>query len=173
MISAIFSVDGAGGLGHQGTLAWPHHEDDMRWFRDITEGQVVVMGRRTWDDPKMPKPLPNRINYVVTSRSFYQPGVTSISGNILDILPRLEQQWPNRRIFLIGGAELIMSAKECLDFAYVTYRRGNYRCDTRLDMRDFLVGMRAISARPSGDKMLNFTTYKNIHSEIPLHEGLY
>lgn len=173
MISAIFSVDQVGGIGHNGTLPWPHHSEDMAWFRELTTNQVVLMGRKTWDDPKMPKPLPNRTNYVLTSSSLKQPLAVTLGGDPLAQLQSLAAKHPDKNIFVIGGANLIETCKPLLDFVYVTYRRGNHRCDTRINMYDFLVGMRAISSRPSKDKMLNFTIYRNIHSEVPLHEGLY
>lgn len=173
MICAIFSIDQMGGIGTNGTLPWAHDPEDMAWFRELTTDQIVVMGRRTWDDPKMPKPLPGRKNYVVTSHSLHHTGATAIKGDICEQLRDLQQRHPGKKIFLLGGAELIEAAKPALDFVYITHRKGNYRCETRVNMFDFVVGMRAISARPSTNKMLNFCIYRNIHSKVPLHEGLY
>jgi len=173
MICAIFSVDQVGGMGTRGTLPWPHHSEDMKWFKELTEGHVVVMGRKTWDDPKMPKPLPNRINYVVTNRHIDTRGVNTLKGDWVSQLVDLQTKHPGKKIFVIGGPELIEAAKKVTDFAYVTFRRGNHRCETRLNMFDFTTGMRAISSCPSKDKVLNFTTYMNVFSKAKLHEGLY
>ena len=68
MINAIFAVDYNGGMGINGTLPWPHNAEDLAHFKRLTTDKVVVAGRRTWDDPKMPKPLPNRTVYVATNR---------------------------------------------------------------------------------------------------------
>ncbi len=172
MICAIFTVDQMGGMGRQGSMPWNHHQEDMAWFRELTDGHVVIMGRKTWDDPKMPKPMPGRINYVVTSRPIGMRQVHTLSGNWTTRLHEIQSLHPNRKIFIIGGPELIAESKPYTDFAYVTYRRGNYRCDVRLDMNDYVVKMRAISARPSTDKLLNFCIFKNIESELPIHAGL-
>jgi dihydrofolate reductase len=64
MISAIVAVDQNWGIGYKGELL-EHLPPDLKYFKELTTGHVVVMGRKTWDSlPK--KPLPNRINYVIT-----------------------------------------------------------------------------------------------------------
>ena len=57
MICTIFATDQMGTFGNRGTLPWPMDAEDMAWFREHTIDQIVVMGRKTWDDPKMKKPL--------------------------------------------------------------------------------------------------------------------
>ena len=73
MIKAIFAVDYWGGMGFSGSLPWPHHREDLQYFKEQTDNNVVVMGRRTWDDPKMPKPLPNRTHVIITRQKNYHP----------------------------------------------------------------------------------------------------
>ena len=59
-IKAIFAVDKFGGMGFNGSLPWPHHSEDLAYFKEQTTNHIVVMGRNTWEDPKLPKPLPGR-----------------------------------------------------------------------------------------------------------------
>jgi dihydrofolate reductase len=164
MIAAIFSVDQSGGVGNKGTLPWAqHHPEDMAWFREHTNGHVVVMGRNTWDDPKMLHPLPGRINVIATTRSYpYHPDVTSIKGDLNKEILALQDRYPKKNIWIIGGANLLMQCKDITDYAYVTHRRGSYYSDTRLHMSNYFHGMQAKSSCPSKDKVLNFTVYKNI-----------
>lgn len=163
MIASIFSIDQTGGVGNRDTLPWKHHPEDMEWFRELTVGHVVVMGRRTWDDPKMPKPMPGRVNVIATNDSLPRHQlVRSIRGNIPEQILELQTLWPNKNIWIIGGVNLLMQCRDITDYAYVTHRKGSFYADTRLDMSDYFKGFRAQSARPSSDKMLNFTTYKNI-----------
>jgi dihydrofolate reductase len=68
MINALFAVDQYGGMGFNGTLPWPHNSVDLANFKQLTDTHIVVMGRKTWDDPKMPKPLVGRTVYVATGR---------------------------------------------------------------------------------------------------------
>ena len=61
-----------------------------------------------------------------------------------------------------------MDCKDLIDYAYVTHRKGAAHSDVRIDLRAFMTGMRITSSRPSTDKMLNFSIYKNIDIFRPL-----
>ena len=66
MISTIVAVDNNWGIGFNGDLL-EHIPEDLKYFKELTSGNIVVMGRKTWDSlPK--KPLPNRFNIVITSK---------------------------------------------------------------------------------------------------------
>ena len=112
MIHGIFAADAQGGIGFDGTLPWPHNQEDFKYFKEITSGHVVVMGRRTWDDPKMPKPLPNRVNYVVTNRPIGMRNVRTLAGDIVARLKELEEIHTGKDIFVIGGKNLIDSVSK-------------------------------------------------------------
>ena len=164
MIASIFSVDQTGGVGNKGTLPWKHHPEDMEWFRELTVGHVVVMGRKTWDDPKMPKPLPDRINVIATNRTIERHAlIRTIKGDLPTEIERLQGIWPKKNIYIIGGVDLLMQCKGITDYAYVTHRKGSHYADVRLNISDYFTMFRACSARPSTDKMLNFTEYKNVN----------
>ena len=65
MISAIVAVDNNWGIGFNGDLL-ERIPEDLRYFKEITENNWIVMGRKTWDSlPK--KPLPNRPHLVITN----------------------------------------------------------------------------------------------------------
>lgn len=67
--SAVLAVDAQGGIGKDGGIPW-HLPADLKHFKEITEHSVVIMGRKTWESlPDVAKPLPNRINIIVTSRA--------------------------------------------------------------------------------------------------------
>jgi dihydrofolate reductase len=163
MICTIFATDQMGTFGNRGTLPWPVNAEDMAWFREHTVNQIVVMGRRTWDDPKMRKPLPDRINCVITNQALTgYPSVRRLSGDYKKQIQDLQTLFPTKNIFILGGPDLIMDCKDLIDYAYVTHRKGAAFSDVRIDLRSFMVGMRITSSRPSTDKMLNFSIYKNI-----------
>lgn len=163
MIASIFSVDQTGGVGNKGTLPWAHHPEDMAWFKEQTAGHVVVMGRKTWDDPKMPKPLPGRANIIATTRYLpYMSNVRPIKGDLNKEILNLKQLYPNKNIWIIGGVDLLMQCRDITDYAYVTHRKGSFYSDTRLNMGKYFHAFQARSSCPSKDKMLNFTIYKNI-----------
>ena len=160
MINAVFAVDFNGGMGINGTLPWPHNAEDMAHFQQLTENNIVVMGRRTWDDPKMPKPLKNRTVYVATNRpvAYANP----ISGNISDKLLHIEANNPDKKIFVIGGVQLLESVKPLLEKVYITHIKGSYRADTRIYVKEFVTGFQAIQAQVSKDCQSTFIIYESI-----------
>jgi dihydrofolate reductase len=160
MIAAIFAADLAGGMGRKGTLPWPHQPQDLKRFESITTNNIVVMGRRTWDDPKMPKPLKNRINYVVTNRPVDL--ALSLKGDIVDNLLRLENQYPDKKIFLIGGVNLLESAKPILDHVYLTYFKKQYIVDTKINLGNFLNGFIPTGAKAFPDLGITFVNYASL-----------
>ena len=172
MICTIFATDQMGTFGNRGTLPWRMHPEDMEWFREHTLNQIVVMGRRTWDDPKMPKPLPDRINCVVTNRPLIEKGVRPLRGDYKKQIVELQALFPKKNVFILGGPELIMDCKDLIDHAYITHRKGAAYSDVRIDLRAFMAMMRITSSRPSEDKMLNFSVYKNIDIFRPVHANI-
>ena len=60
-------------IGKDNRLPW-HLPEDLRWFKKLTTGNVIIMGRKTWDS--IGKPLPNRESIVVTRSEI--PGVRTV-----------------------------------------------------------------------------------------------
>ena len=65
-IHIIWAQDRDGGIGAMNKLPW-HISEDLKNFKSITLGGVVVMGRKTWESLPI-KPLPGRANYVLSTR---------------------------------------------------------------------------------------------------------
>lgn len=142
MIGAVFAVDDTGGMGKGGTIPWPFNKQDMMWFKGITQNQVVVMGRKSWDSPDMIKPLPNRQNIVFTNNFFEQDGIEQVRGDVCEALLAIAERYPTKDILVIGGADLLVKAKPVIQVAYVTRIAGNFECDTRIDIDEFLKGFK-------------------------------
>jgi dihydrofolate reductase len=70
MIIGIVAVDRNGAIGKGGKLPW-HYSADMKHFKETTTGHACVMGYRTWQTLK--KPLPNRLNIVLSRQSEVEP----------------------------------------------------------------------------------------------------
>lgn len=143
MIAAIFAVDADGGIGKNGTLPWPKDQEDLSWFKTNTVGHIVIMGRNTWEDPMMPKPLPNRINGVVSSHDLYMADKANmiIGGkNLEQALLELEENFELRTIWIIGGARLLNGTHHLIDQVYLTRFDKAYDCDVKLDINEYLKG---------------------------------
>ena len=119
----ILACDPNGGIGYQNRLPWSNIQGDLPRFKRLTEGHPVIMGRNTWDSlPK--KPLPKRINIVVTSRPFEQEGVTCVNS----IINHSDDYW------LIGGASLVEQSWQWINEVHLTKVYDHYTCDTFIDL---------------------------------------
>jgi dihydrofolate reductase len=151
MIRSIFAVDAEGGIGKAGTLPWPKDPEDLRWFKTNTQGGIVVMGKNTWLDPLMPKPLPGRLNAVVTNGDprVCAPAHVIIPATDLDgSIRRLAADHPDRKVWIIGGALLLTSTWHLMDEIYLTRFDDAYSCDVKIDidvhLRSFNLSRRAL-----------------------------
>lgn len=157
MINAIMAMDNAGGVGKNGTLPWPHIKRDFQWFKNNTQGHVVVMGSKTWHDPDMPKPMPNRVNVVITTKPELCPEADEfITGDIRQGILDLEAKYPGLKIWVIGGVRVIHEIQDLLDNFYLSIVPGVYECDRFLEYEAIF-----------SDDDLNFgITYREQHDDV-------
>ena len=150
MICSILASTNMGGIGNRGTLPWPKHKEDLAWFKEHTTDQIVVMGRKTWDDPMMPKPLPNRVNCVFTNRSLgeHAHNARRLNGDASDQVELLQSQFPNKDVFVIGGKELYDSTASIIERVYLTRMKGGWFTDTRIELERYLTCFQIKSVRP-------------------------
>ena len=151
MIISILASTPAGGIGNKGTLPWPKNSEDLKWFRQHTTNNIVVMGRNTWDDPLMPKPLPNRINCVVSNRIIDNINVRRLKGDINQQILELQKQFPEKDIFIIGGKTLYEETQNIVECVYLTRIKPNWFADTRINLDTLLMGFRLRTVRPGTD----------------------
>lgn len=104
-------------IGKSGTLPWRIAED-MKWFREITMGKPCIMGRKTWESlPK--KPLPGRINIVVTRDPAYQAAGAAVVTSF-DHAVAVALQENVEEIIVIGGAQIYAEALDRAERIYLT-----------------------------------------------------
>ena len=101
-IIGIVAVDQNGAIGKGGRLPW-HYSADMKFFKQTTTGHTVVMGHRTW--LTLPKPLPNRINIVLSRNSQIEPQPSLLVMRDVESVLALERN-PSAHLFIIGGAKV-------------------------------------------------------------------
>ena len=150
MICSILASTNMGGIGNRGTLPWPKHKEDLAWFKEHTTNEIVVMGRKTWDDPMMPKPLPNRVNCVFTNRSLgeHAHNARRLNGDASEQVELLQTQFPNKDVFVIGGKELYDSTASIVERVYLTRMKGGWFTDTRIELERYLTCFQIKSVRP-------------------------
>ena len=130
-IRAILACDQDWGIGKDGDLPWPKNSEDLKWFKKTTSGDVVIMGRNTWDSLPF-KPLPNRTNVIVTSQDVEgAPECVVVDmRSFLKILPQIK--FENKDIWVIGGAQLVDGLLSIIDEIHLSQIHGSYDCDTFL-----------------------------------------
>ena len=115
-------------IGNNGKLPW-HLPEDLKHFKETTQGCVVAMGRKTWETLPI-KPLPNRENLVLTSSSLDHPGI--VVANSLHTAIN-EAHYRKKDIWFIGGANVIKKALRLADTVIVTEILNNYEGDTTVE----------------------------------------
>lgn len=113
-ISMIAAIEINLGIGKDNMLPW-HIPNDLKHFKNITNGHTVVMGRKTYES--IGKPLPNRTN-IVLSR-------THPEWSLQLILDTAKQN----DVFIIGGSEIYNLFMPYADKLYLTLIHKNYECD--------------------------------------------
>jgi len=133
-INMIMATDNLGGIGKNNGLPWGRHDEDMKWFRDKTLGHVVLMGRTTFESLGS-VPLPGRIN-VVMSNTLPQdtPGVKVVQGSMWNILADLKRDYPDLKIWIIGGKDVYQKGFRYAEKMYITTIKGLYGADTYIDL---------------------------------------
>ena len=104
-------------IGNGNKIPW-HIPEDFKWFKQMTTGQVVVMGRKTFES--IGKPLPNRTTVIISRSQFSYPGVRTIAGlNELEALNFSDQQ-----IYICGGAQIYeQTLARCSDLYLTLVKR--------------------------------------------------
>ncbi len=117
-MNAIAAVDKNWAIGNQNKLLVSIPED-QRYFRKMTTGKVVVMGRRTLAGFPNGEPLKNRTNIVLTRNpDFRKEGVT-IVHSVEEALETVKA-YPEKDVFVIGGDSVYRQMLPYCDTAYIT-----------------------------------------------------
>lgn len=137
----IVAVDKHLGIGQKNSIPWKIKQD-MAFFRDTTsrtkdpfKQNLVIMGRKTWDSlPDSFKPLPNRINLVISSKQttfgrnvLHQPSFSNCMKNLKSLIKRHNIE----TVFIIGGGQIYKEAisHEYCNLIYMTQLEETYSCD--------------------------------------------
>ena len=126
MISLIVAAASNNGIGKNNQLLW-HLPNDLKFFKNTTWGMVVIMGRKTFESVN--KPLPGRINIIITRQSGYQPEGVWVAASLDEALSKAAST-NCRELFVIGGGEIY---RECMPRAtkiYLTRVHATLEADT-------------------------------------------
>jgi dihydrofolate reductase len=106
-----------GTIGKDNQMPW-HLPEDLAHFKRVTLGQPVIMGRKTWDSlPARFRPLPGRLNIVITRQPEWQADGALRAASIHDAM-HLCGNAPDA--WIMGGAEIYRLAEPLASTAVVT-----------------------------------------------------
>jgi dihydrofolate reductase len=124
IVSIIAAVAENGVIGINNSLPW-RLPADLRRVKALTTGHHIIMGRKNYES--LGKPLPNRVNVVVTrNRDYRAPGCTIVHS----LADGLAVAQGDTEVFIFGGAELYAQALTVTDRMYLTLVHANVDGDT-------------------------------------------
>ena len=116
MISLLVAAAENNAIGKDNKLLW-HLPKDLKFFKNITWGMVVIMGRKTYE--AVDKPLPGRVNIVITTQPDWQRENAQVAKSLDDALKQAAAT-NCKEIFIIGGGEIYKQSMDIADKIYIT-----------------------------------------------------
>lgn len=134
MYHIVVAADENNAIGKDNQLLW-HLPIDLKFFKQITTGHTVIMGRKTYDS--VGKPLLNRRNIVISRQANLQiPGCEVVSSVQQAIELTSEQDRNDQDIFIVGGAEIYRQTLSLCDRIYLTRVHHRFDADTHFPELD-------------------------------------
>lgn len=119
MIAHIVAAAQNGTIGVDGDLPWDLPKD-MQFFKDQTKNHIIIMGRKTFES--IGRPLPKRLNIIITRQENYKIEGAHVFQNIEDALEFAKNQsshWGDE-VYIIGGAEIYRQTTQVIDTIFLT-----------------------------------------------------
>lgn len=117
-MNVIAAVDKNWGIGNKNELL-VSIPADMKFFREMTTGKVVVMGRKTLESFPNGLPLKNRVNIVLTRDNAYKAPGAILVHDMEELLEELKK-YPSEDIYVIGGEKIYTQLLDQCDVAHIT-----------------------------------------------------
>lgn len=134
----VMAMTPSGVIGRAGKLPWPMNGEDMRLFKRLTWGHLVLMGSRTWESlPVTRRPLPERTNVILSSQSSKEDDKGAIRVKSVEEAIEHAIRLHHKHIFVIGGASVY---EQCLragiiDTIHLSVMEKEYEGDTIFDVK--------------------------------------
>lgn len=169
IVSIIAAVSQNGVVGNNGKMPWKCPEE-MKFFKEKTTNHPVIMGRATWDSLYI-KPLPNRMNIIVTkNQNLHNQTLDTKTGPIF--APSLEDalnyaDGTTQEVYIIGGPSIWKHAldQEYVDRMYINVLNKEYEGDSHFPYYD----QQKWISEPSKEIYNEFKSYtliKKVEAEV-------
>lgn len=161
MLNGIIAINKTNTIGNDNKLVW-HNPNDLQFFKYMTLGKVILMGRKTFEG--IGKVLPNRCNVILTSaklsdqekQMFSRKGINFVNS-IDEFLSKYNKYDP----FIIGGKSLYEQLKDKIDVFYVSRINNDKDGNIKLDIDSLLQGFDLRISKHVGDTSFEAYTRHN------------
>ncbi len=124
IFKAVAAMSCNGVIGNKGQLPW-HLSEDLKFFKKLTYGSPVIMGRKTYES--IGRPLPGRKNIVISSNPNVEGNIET-HQSIEDLIKAYKDS--TESLFIIGGAQIYSALLNWTKEIYLTYIYKEYSGDT-------------------------------------------
>jgi len=123
-LSIVVAMDSNRLIGKDNGLPW-HLPADLAFFKKLTTGNTILMGRKTFDS--IGRPLPNRCNIIITRNADIEIAGCEVVNSIEKALSLVQSE---TEVMVIGGAKLYQQILPIADRLYITQVEGEFDGDT-------------------------------------------
>ncbi len=161
----LYAVDANWGIGYKNDLLVKISED-LKDFKKLTTGNIIIMGRKTFESLPDSKALPNRINIVITKDESYSREGIEVVNSIEELFEFLKEIDPNneKTRFVIGGGSIGSQLLPYCNLGYITKIFKSFEnVDTtfpNLDLHEDWEIARESSVRRQDDLEYKYVEYK-------------
>jgi len=131
-LSIIVATAEKGVIGKDNQLIW-HLPEDLKMFRRLTTGHVIIMGRKTFES--IGKPLPNRTSIIISRNTDYLVEGCIVVGSLEEAIEKAKEI-ETEEAFIIGGAQIYALALDMADTVYLTQVHHNFEGDAFFPVLD-------------------------------------
>lgn len=158
MVNIIVAITENNAIGKDNKLLF-RLKKDLQNFKEVTTGQIVVMGRKTFES--IGKPLPNRVNAVITSNKVIES--VKVYSSLTNAIEKLKMEFPEKEIFIIGGGQVYKEAlnNDLVDTLYITkIKKEVLDADTYFPEIDYRKKWRITDVKRYIENNIEFFIYK-------------
>lgn len=126
MIKVLVAFSSNQVIGAENKLIW-HLPADLKRFKNFTTGNVIIMGRKTYES--IGRPLPNRETIVISrNKDLEIPGV-SLANSLQEAINLAKTHFPEKEIFIVGGEQIYRLSMDIADCLEVTLIKKEFQGD--------------------------------------------
>ena len=157
MTAIIVAYDKNRLIGKEGGMPW-YIPGELKRFRRLTENNVVIMGRKTY--VSLGRPLPDRVNIVISRNENFTADGCYTASSITGAISMARLFWPDKDIFIGGGAQIYSRTIDMADVLYITEIDGEFEGDTYFPAFDESLFVKETESHHQSTVPYTYVTYK-------------